>query len=113
MQDYSLERGGIVLGVITRGPSEGQQGEWRDWGWLEIAPGCEPMIDSLRQENRLFDALVQIETEGGDAASLLAEASQTQAEFMRPGVVLLSVADGNRVIVTEFHVAGERVYWRG
>jgi hypothetical protein len=35
-----------------------------------------------------------------------------QAEFMRPGVGLVSLASGGRLAVDEFHAEGGRVFWR-
>jgi hypothetical protein len=112
MERYRLERGGSVLGLVVRGEWDGHQGSWHDWGWLEPAPGSEPAIEILAAEGRLHDEAVGVEIAGGDPSGLLAEAARLQAEFMRPGVVLVSVASGNRQVVDECHAEGERMFWR-
>jgi hypothetical protein len=53
-----------------------------------------------------------LELAGGDAASLLAEAAQIQAEFIAAGLVLVSLADGTRSSLDELHAEAGRVYWR-
>lgn len=112
IERHHLERGGSVLGVVTRGEWDGHQGSWHDWGWLEPAPGSEPALELLAVECRLLDEAVRAERAGDDASGLLAEAARAQAEFLRPGVSLLPVAGGRRLRVEECHAEGGRVFWR-
>jgi hypothetical protein len=112
VERYHLERGGTVLGVVTRGEWDGHQGSWHDWGWLEPAPGAEPAVGLLAAECRLHDEAVRVELEGGDPSGLLAEAARVQAEFVRPGVALVPIAGGGRLAVDECHAEGGRVFWR-
>jgi hypothetical protein len=37
VEQYRLERGGVVLGIVTHGEWDGEQGSWHDWGWFEPA----------------------------------------------------------------------------
>jgi hypothetical protein len=112
MERYQLERGGVPLGVVTRGAWDGHQGSWHDWGWLESAQGSEAALGLLAAECRLHDEAVRLELVGGDSAGPLVEAARLQAEFMGPGVVLVSLADGARSALGELHTEGGRVYWR-
>lgn len=100
-----------MLGIVTRGEWDGQQGSWHDWGWLEPAPGSDAAIDLLIAECRLHDEAMRIEL-GGDATVQFAEAARLQEEFMRPGVMLVSLGDGVRSALDEFHADATRVYWR-
>jgi hypothetical protein len=79
---------------------------------LELAPGADAALELLAVERRLHDDAVQLELAGGDPEGRLAEAARLQAEFMRPGVVLASLADGGRILVAELHTEASRVYWR-
>ncbi|MBL8794035.1 MAG: hypothetical protein JNM56_09020 [Planctomycetia bacterium] len=101
-----------MLGIVTREEWDGHQGSWPDQGCLEPAPGSEPAIALLATECRLHDDAVRTELAGGDSSGLLVEAARVQAEFLRPGVVLVSVTSGSSLAVDEFHAEGERVYWR-
>lgn len=112
MEQYRLERGGQVLGVVTREAWDGHQGSWPEHGRLELAPGSELIVNLLAAECRLHDEAVRAELEGGDPTGPLAEAARVQAEFMRPGVVLVSLTSGNLLVVDECHTEGRRVYWR-
>jgi hypothetical protein len=107
-----LERGGVLLGIVTRGEWDGHQASWHDWGWLEPVPDATAALDLLTAECRLHDEAVRLELAGGDAASLLAEAAQIQAEFIAAGLVLVSLADGTRSSLDELHAEAGRVYWR-
>jgi hypothetical protein len=112
LERYSLERGGVSLGVVTRGDWDGHQGSWHDWGWLESAQGSEAALGLLAAECRLHDEAVQLHLAGNDSTGPLTEAARLQAEFMGPGVVLVSLVDGGRLVLDELHTEGERVYWR-
>jgi len=112
MERYRLERGGELLGFVTRGEWDGFQGSWHDWGWLEPAPDSDAVIELLAGECRLHDEAVRLELAGGDPADLLREAERLQAEFMEPGVTLVSLADGARLKLDEMHFDAGRVYWR-
>lgn len=112
MKRYRLERGDEVLGVITCGEWDGHQGSWHDWGLLELAPGSISAIELLANECHLHDEAARLELDGGDPAGLLAEADRLQAEFMGPGVVLVSLVDGVRLALAELHTEAERVYMR-
>jgi hypothetical protein len=112
VEQYRLERGGVVLGVVTRGDWDGNQGSWHDWGWLETAPGSDAAIELLTSECRLNDEAMRLEQAGDDPVVQLAEAARLQKDFMRPGVVLVSLEDGARFAVEEMHAAASHVYWR-
>ena len=112
MEQYQLERGGVVLGVVTRGEWDGHQASWHDWGWLEPSANYDVVRTLLDEECRLHDEVVRLEQEGGDSSVLLAEAARLQADFMRPGVVLVSLADGARFSLDEVHAEAGRLYWR-
>jgi hypothetical protein len=112
MEQYTLERARVPLGLVTRGAWDRHQGSWHDWGWLEPAQGSETALGLLAAECRLHDEAVQLELAGSDSAGPLAEAALLQAEFMRPGVVLVSLVDGSREVLEELHTEAERVYWR-
>jgi hypothetical protein len=112
VERYTLERGGVRLGVVTRGAWDGHQGSWHDWGWLEPAQGSEAALAVLAAECRLHDEAVRLDLAGSDSAGPLTEAARLQAEFMGPGVVLVSLSDGARWVLQELHTEGERVYWR-
>jgi hypothetical protein len=112
VERFRLERGGVLLGVVTRGEWDGQQGSWQDWGWLEPAQGAEAAIELLAAECRLHDEAVRLHLAGSDSAGPLAEAARLQTEFMGPGVVLVSLADGTRSILDELHTEAGRVYWQ-
>jgi hypothetical protein len=109
---YRFERGGVVLGVVTRGEWDGHQGSWHDWGWLETAPGSDAAIELLTSECRLHDEAVRLEHDGSDPVNLLREAAGLQMKFMEPGVTLVSLMDGERFTLAETHTDGERIYWR-
>jgi hypothetical protein len=102
----------MILGVVTRGEWDGHQGSWHDWGWLESAPGAEKAIELLVAACRLHEEVVSSELAGGDPTELLANAALVQAEFMRPGVILVSLWNGDRTMLDEFHLDGGCVYWR-
>jgi hypothetical protein len=112
VERYRLERGGEVLGVVTRGEWDGHQGSWHDWGCLEPAPGAGGALELLAAACRLHDEGVRLELAGGDPAGPLAEAARLQAEFMEPGVVLVSLADGARSALDAVHTEAGRIYWR-
>jgi hypothetical protein len=109
---FRLERGGVVLGVVTRGVWDGHQGSWRDWGWLEPSADFAAAGDLLARECRLQDEAVQLELADGDSSAPVAEAARLQAELMRPGVVLVSLSDGARWVLEELHTDAGRLYWR-
>src|SRR5688572_13756521 len=94
MERYTLERGGVALGVVTRGAWDGHQGSWPEWGWFDPARGSEEALTLLVAECRLHDEAVRLDLAGGDAAGPLAEAARLQTAFMGPGVVLVSLVDG-------------------
>jgi hypothetical protein len=102
----------VPLGVVIRGAWDGQQGSWHDWGWLEPVEGTEAALELLAAESRLHDEAVRVELAGSDAVGPLADADRLQAEFMAPGVVLVSLLDGARSALAELHAEGRRVYWR-
>jgi hypothetical protein len=112
MERYRLERGGVVLGIVTRGEWDGHQGSWHDWGWLERSAEFAAVGGLLAEECRLHDEAIRLEQEGGDATVTLAEAARLQAEFMRPGVVLVALADGAKSVLDELHTEAGRLYWR-
>src|SRR5437868_2286858 len=70
VERYRLERGGVLLGIVTRGEWDGHQASWHDWGWLEPVPDATAALDLLTAECRLYDEAVRLELAGGDAASL-------------------------------------------
>ncbi len=108
---YALDRGDTTLGVVTRGPWDGHQGSWRDWGWLEPDGESRPAIGFLEEEEHLLREVMRLEAERLDSAPVLARAERLQAEFMEPGVELLSLADGKRWGLIEFHLDLCRAYW--
>jgi hypothetical protein len=112
VERYRLERGGVLLGIVTRGEWDGHQASWHDWGWLEPAPGADAALDLLAAECTLHDEAVQLELAGGDPAYLLAKAAQLQVEFNGPGIVMVSLADGTRSSLDELHAEAGRIYWR-
>lgn len=112
MEQYRLERGGVLLGVVTRGEWDGNQGSWHDWGWLEPSADFAASGALLAEECRLHDLAVRLDLEGGDPSVPLAEATRLQAEFMRPGVVLIALADGSQSVLDELHTEAGRLYWR-
>jgi hypothetical protein len=112
VERYRLERGGVVLGIVTLGEWDGQQGSWHNWGCLEPPGGSDAAIELLSTECRMHDEAMQLELAGGDPTGPLHEATRLQAEFMAPGVALVSLADGTRSAVDEMHTEAERIYWR-
>lgn len=108
---YALERDGVTLGVVTRGPWDRNQGSWREWGWLEPTEGSEAAVRLLEEADGLFGEALRLREGGADSAPALARADRIQAEFMGPGVALVSLADGERRALEELHLTQGRVYW--
>jgi hypothetical protein len=112
LEHYELVRGGGTLGVVIRGPWDGNQGSWPEWGWLEPAEAFQVPGRLLGEEEALFEEVMRSATERLDYAPVVAQADRIQAEFMEPGVELVSLADGSRWTLEEFHLDKGRVYWR-
>ena len=92
-----------MLGVVTRGEWDGHQASWHDWGWLEPSADFAAAGELLAEECRLHDVGVRLMQEGSDPSVPFAEAARLQAEFMRPGVVLIELADGSPWVLEELH----------
>ena len=55
---------------------------------------------------------MRLELASAESTALMAEAARLQAEFMNPGIALVSLVDGTRSELDEMHTEAERVYWR-
>jgi hypothetical protein len=111
LERHALQRGGVTLGVVTRGPWDRNQGSWREWGWFEALEGSQAAVQLLEEEDDLFHEASRLERERADPVPVLAQADRVQADFMGPGVALVSLPDGGRWVLQEFHLNQGRVYW--
>ena len=114
MDQFHLIRGGIDLGVVTYDPDQQVDGSRFEIGWLEPSKEFEAVRELFDREQRLQDQATRVEVQAGQANSstLLKLAADLQREIMRPGVWLISFANGKQHNVDELHIERDKVFLR-
>jgi hypothetical protein len=105
-----LIRGGVDLGVLTHDPYE-------DAGPCEVGRLEPPLVDKelralLLREFALAQNLIDIPSGSAEAALIQAEMELIQAAILRPGMTMIRLDDGETYQVIEFHMDGDKVFWR-
>lgn len=114
MDQFHLIRGGTDLGVLTYDPTQQVDGSRFEIGWLEPSKEFEAVRQLFEREQRLQDQAKRVEEQPGlaNSSTPLNLAAEVQREIMRPGVWLISFANGKQHNVAEFHIEDHKVFLR-
>ena len=114
MDQFHLIRGGVNLGVVTYDPDQQVDGSQFEIGWLEPSEEFEAVRQLFEREQRLQDqaARVEVQAEQANSSTLQKLAADVQREIMRPGVWIISFANGKQHNLEEVHIEEHKVFLR-